>query len=186
MNTSLTKFAKEINVAKSTLYDRARELGLDTSKGLSEDAQTLLRAEFDVAPAVDAETIPDSAIEITGMPQDKGIQLFSNGQDTSSKMSAQKLGIRERIDTQNLLAGITQIRSQLKYAGSILDEQESLEFEELELIANETESLEREIAELERKATIQEARRPMLARERAEKMGKLNHLLDRKERLIGA
>ena len=48
MKTSLTKFCRDYDLPKSTVYRRAQELQIDTSKGLTPDACVQLLHEFDV------------------------------------------------------------------------------------------------------------------------------------------
>jgi hypothetical protein len=48
MNTSLTKFCRDHDLPKSTVYRRAQELQIDTSEGLTPDACVQLLHEFDV------------------------------------------------------------------------------------------------------------------------------------------
>ena len=60
MKTSLTKFCRDHDLPKSTVYRRAQELKLDTSDGLTPDACKQLLHEFDVvleplAATVEAE-----------------------------------------------------------------------------------------------------------------------------------
>ncbi|MGG6297832.1 hypothetical protein ACQ4M4_25850 [Leptolyngbya sp. AN02str] len=47
---SLTKFSKDNNLAKATVYRRCQELGIDTSAGLSDEAIATLTHEFDLMP----------------------------------------------------------------------------------------------------------------------------------------
>jgi len=66
---SLTKFSKDNNLAKATVYRRCQELGIDTSAGLNDEAIAQLRVEFDLdaptapAPQVEAELMPDNFIQ---------------------------------------------------------------------------------------------------------------------------
>lgn len=46
MNVSLSSFCKQHDIPKSSAYDRARSLGINTSNGLNYEAQTLLLQEF--------------------------------------------------------------------------------------------------------------------------------------------
>lgn len=48
MNTSLSKFCKDYDLPKSSVYRRCQELGFDTSDGLTPDACERLLHEFDV------------------------------------------------------------------------------------------------------------------------------------------
>jgi uncharacterized membrane protein len=48
MNTSLTKFCRDHDLPKSTVYRRVQELQIDTSEGLTPDACVQLLHEFDV------------------------------------------------------------------------------------------------------------------------------------------
>jgi len=50
MKTSLTKFCRDHDLPKSTVYRRAQELQIDTSEGLTPDACVQLLHEFDVVP----------------------------------------------------------------------------------------------------------------------------------------
>ena len=51
MNTSLSKFCKDHDLPKSSVYRRCQELGFDTSDGLTPDVCDRLQHEFDVATA---------------------------------------------------------------------------------------------------------------------------------------
>ncbi|HEY9762805.1 MAG TPA: hypothetical protein V6D07_09775 [Trichocoleus sp.] len=62
---SLSAFAQEHNLPKSTVHKRAKALDIDTSKGLSESAQSILLKEFGLAPTVEVcEGNHKSAIEL--------------------------------------------------------------------------------------------------------------------------
>lgn len=57
MQTSLTKFCKDHDLSKSTVYRRCQELGLETTDGLAPaDLQTLLH-EFNLEPVVETPAI---------------------------------------------------------------------------------------------------------------------------------
>jgi len=67
MNTSLTKFCKDHNLPKSSVYRRCQELNIDTTDGLTPDACDRLRHEFDVELPVQPEP-PDTtrvSVEVT-------------------------------------------------------------------------------------------------------------------------
>jgi hypothetical protein len=49
MKTSLTKFCKDYSLAKTTVFNRCKELGIDTSEGVSPDDCDRLLHEFDIA-----------------------------------------------------------------------------------------------------------------------------------------
>ncbi len=51
MNTSLTKFCKDYNLPKSSVYRRCQELNIDSKDGLTPEACDQLLHEFDVTPA---------------------------------------------------------------------------------------------------------------------------------------
>ncbi|HEY9876866.1 MAG TPA: hypothetical protein V6D29_00360 [Leptolyngbyaceae cyanobacterium] len=57
MNVSLSSFCKQHDIPKSSAYDRAKSLGIDTSNGLDYSAQTLLLKEFgkEAAPQTTVE-----------------------------------------------------------------------------------------------------------------------------------
>ncbi len=58
MNVSLTKFCKDYDLPKSSVYRRCQELGIDTANGLSPDAVAQLRHEFGVtAPVEEPATV---------------------------------------------------------------------------------------------------------------------------------
>ncbi|HEY9879437.1 MAG TPA: hypothetical protein V6D29_13355 [Leptolyngbyaceae cyanobacterium] len=57
MNVSLSSFCKQHDIPKSSAYDRARSLGINTSNGLNYEAQTLLLQEFN------KQTIPQVRVE---------------------------------------------------------------------------------------------------------------------------
>jgi hypothetical protein len=52
MQTSLTKFCKDNDLPKSTVYRRCQELGLDTANGLSPADLATVMNEFDLTPPV--------------------------------------------------------------------------------------------------------------------------------------
>jgi hypothetical protein len=61
MKTSLTKFCKDHNLPKSTVYRRCQELNLETTDGLTPvDLNTLLH-EFDLEPTVET---PEITVEV--------------------------------------------------------------------------------------------------------------------------
>ena len=51
MNTSLTKFCKDYSLAKTTVFNRCKELGIYTSEGVSPTDCDRLLHEFDIAPS---------------------------------------------------------------------------------------------------------------------------------------
>ena len=51
MNTSLTKFCKDYSLAKTTVFNRCKELGIDTSEGVCPTDCDRLLHEFDIAPS---------------------------------------------------------------------------------------------------------------------------------------
>ncbi len=51
MKTSLTKFCKDYSLAKTTVFNRCKELGIDTSEGVSPGDCDRLLHEFDIAPS---------------------------------------------------------------------------------------------------------------------------------------
>ena len=57
MNTSLTKFCKDYSLAKTTVFNRCKELGIYTSEGVSPTDCDLLLHEFDIAPS-EPEPVP--------------------------------------------------------------------------------------------------------------------------------
>ena len=57
MNTSLTKFCKDYSLAKTTVFNRCKELGIYTSEGVSPTDCDRLLHEFDIAPS-DPEPAP--------------------------------------------------------------------------------------------------------------------------------
>ncbi|MBM0745658.1 hypothetical protein JOY44_30020 (plasmid) [Phormidium sp. CLA17] len=57
MKTSLTKFCKDYSLAKTTVFNRCKELGMDTSKGVSPTDCDRLLHEFDIAPS-EPEPVP--------------------------------------------------------------------------------------------------------------------------------
>jgi hypothetical protein len=57
MKTSLTKFCKDYSLAKTTVFNRCKELGIDTSEGVSPADCDRLLHEFDIAPS-DPEPAP--------------------------------------------------------------------------------------------------------------------------------
>ncbi|PZV05760.1 MAG: hypothetical protein DCF22_24485 [Leptolyngbya sp.] len=57
MKTSLTKFCKDYSLAKTTVFNRCKELGIDTSEGVSPTDCDRLLHEFDIAPS-EPETAP--------------------------------------------------------------------------------------------------------------------------------
>lgn len=59
MHTSLTKFCKVWGLAKTSVHNRCKELGIDTSNGLSADAVAQLVQEFDL------KAMPQTAPEAT-------------------------------------------------------------------------------------------------------------------------
>jgi hypothetical protein len=67
MNTSLSKFCKDHDLPKSSVYRRAQELNIDTSDGLSPEACDRLLHEFDVMtepPAVEPESAEQEAVTV--------------------------------------------------------------------------------------------------------------------------
>ncbi|XGV94414.1 MAG: hypothetical protein ACAF41_00885 (plasmid) [Leptolyngbya sp. BL-A-14] len=68
MKTSLTKFCRDHDLPKSTVYRRAQELQIDTSEGLTPDACVQLLHEFDVVLELPAAPIavekPTVTVEI--------------------------------------------------------------------------------------------------------------------------
>lgn len=59
MNTSLTRFCKDNNLAKTTVYRRCQEMSIDTSQGLTPEAVEQLKHEFDL------HTTPDTTTPVT-------------------------------------------------------------------------------------------------------------------------
>ncbi len=67
MKTSLTKFCRDHDLPKSTVYRRAQELQIDTSEGLTPDACVQLLHEFDVVPeppAVEPIAVEKPAVSV--------------------------------------------------------------------------------------------------------------------------
>ena len=68
MKTSLTKFCKDYSLAKTTVFNRCKELGIDTSEGVSPTDCDRLLHEFDIAPS-DPEPAPIQATVEVGNHQ---------------------------------------------------------------------------------------------------------------------
>ncbi|MGF1519869.1 MAG: hypothetical protein ACFCVB_18985 [Nodosilinea sp.] len=69
MHISLGEFQRSYGIHKGTVSKRARELGFDTSQGLSSEAVEAMKAEFNVqeqaptAPTITPEVMPDGFIQ---------------------------------------------------------------------------------------------------------------------------
>lgn len=61
MKTSLTKFCKDHNISKTTVYRRAQELNIDTTDGLDPDGLKTLLHEFDLEPTIET---PEITVEV--------------------------------------------------------------------------------------------------------------------------
>ena len=66
MNISMTKWCKQNRLAKTTVYERCRELGLDVSDGLTQGHIERLENEFDLSPSKGSAS---NAIRPVVMPQ---------------------------------------------------------------------------------------------------------------------
>lgn len=64
MNTSLSKFCKDTNLPKSSVYVRCQELNFDTSSGLTPEMVAQLEHEFGVA-APKAEPATETPLSAT-------------------------------------------------------------------------------------------------------------------------
>ncbi|MBD2072693.1 hypothetical protein H6F86_02070 [Phormidium sp. FACHB-592] len=67
MNTSLSKFCKDHDLPKSSVYRRCQELNIDTSDGLSPEACDRLLHEFDVVtelPAIEPESAKQQPVTV--------------------------------------------------------------------------------------------------------------------------
>lgn len=65
MNISLTKFCKDHELPKSSVYRRCQELNFDTSDGLTPEQCDRLLLEFDVAPVVPAlPPAPEQSVQV--------------------------------------------------------------------------------------------------------------------------
>jgi hypothetical protein len=67
MKTSLTKFCRDHDLPKSTVYRRAQELQIDTSEGLTPDACVQLLHEFDVLlepPQTESVAVAKPAVSV--------------------------------------------------------------------------------------------------------------------------
>lgn len=84
MNISLTKFCKETDLRKSTVHDRCRELGFDTSNGLTADMVDQICYEFDVEYNPVSETKKASTTE----PQAVRPVVMPEGFITGSELAA--------------------------------------------------------------------------------------------------
>ena len=63
MNISLTKFCKDYDLPKSTVYRRCQELRIDVTNGLDESAIAQLQNEFNVQPEAPTEATTAIAVE---------------------------------------------------------------------------------------------------------------------------
>ena len=61
MKTSLTKFCKDYPLAKTTVFNRCKELGIDTSEGVCPTDCDRLLHEFNL---ISAEPDPDTALSV--------------------------------------------------------------------------------------------------------------------------
>lgn len=64
MNTSLTKFCRDHDLPKSSVYRRAQELNIDTSDGLAPDDCDRLLHEFNIITA-EPKTAPEPKGDLT-------------------------------------------------------------------------------------------------------------------------
>ena len=64
MNISLTSFCRDNRLAKTTVHERCKELGISTSEGLTSDACDRLLIEFDCIPKALPAAAAATVIEI--------------------------------------------------------------------------------------------------------------------------
>jgi hypothetical protein len=91
MNTSLSKFCKDTNLPKSSVYNRCKELNFDTSNGLTPAMVSQLEHEFGVNAPVEVEEsiAPTVTVEVGNhhmvvsppqMPQTYSLDVLRNSE----------------------------------------------------------------------------------------------------------
>ena len=94
MNTSLTKFCKDYSLAKTTVFNRCKELGIDTSEGVSPTDCDRLLHEFDIAPS-EPEPAPIQTTALSVEVQTGNHQIVLPTPEMPTGYSLEKLRTRE-------------------------------------------------------------------------------------------
>jgi len=94
MNTSLSKFCKDTNLPKSSVYNRCKELNFDTSTGLTPAMVSQLEHEFGVSAPVETEQAIATQVTVEvgnhqmvlaapEMPQTFSLEVLRNSEATT-------------------------------------------------------------------------------------------------------
>ena len=174
MNISLTKFCKDRNLPKSTVYGRAKELGIDVSTGLAQEAIAQLEQEFNVqrrvsAPAQTTVEVGNHSITLADptLPQVYSLESLRGGEAVSFEdplaiahqfleasdliLAGMDADIRQRQQklktTQQAKDAIAQKRQKLELEARLYQ----LQTEQLDdALSSETASLQEQLKELQR------------------------------------
>ena len=107
MNVSLSKFCKDRNLSKTSVYRRCQELNLDVSNGLDVGAVALLEHEFDCQPSapIRPEVMPQDFIQSGQLVpfESRDIQL-PEGSDPSAMVKFFDGVTGQVTDTRSLVA----------------------------------------------------------------------------------
>ncbi|MBD0270170.1 MAG: hypothetical protein ICV77_17975 [Cyanobacteria bacterium Co-bin8] len=152
MNVSLSSFSKQHNLPKSSVYDRAKALGLNTSHGLNPEAQTRLLREFGKAAK------PQVTVEEGNHRSAMSLQV---GCDRSSLEQFRTDRIRQALaNPREFMAGLTGFLNQLEEG---MDQAEAHQDQELQTIRQLNRQSLRRIESFRRRADEYRIRTDILA-----------------------
>jgi hypothetical protein len=113
MNMTLGEFQRRYGVHKGTISKRARELGFDTSAGLTPEAVDVMRQEFGVTEPV-AHTAP---VEVVDSSRGGALAYYGGGGMVGS--STRRLSLGEEVQLQRVAQRENRRQTVVESFGSI-------------------------------------------------------------------
>lgn len=164
MNTSLSKFCKEHGLAKTTVYDRCRELGLNVSAGLTPAMVAQLEREFDIdsqTQKITPEVLPENFFKGSELaPVDQHEIQLPQGFDPSAMVRFFDGVAGAATDTKSLLAIADMAVNAVENAMDSKLQAQRLSLQQAE---SDAKKLETKIAEVKTKLQVKALESKMLS-----------------------